>query len=298
MSANGGPAGRSRAIGIVMMLLAGLCLSVGGLITRYIQTATGWQLMVYRAAGMVVVLLAILAIKERGRILAPFRAMGWGGLAAAIVLATSMIAYLFALLLTSVANTMFVVSSAPFFAALIGWLLLKERVRVLTWIAIAAAVIGMGIMFAGGFATGHLAGLVTALAAAVTYALLVVMLRRFRNVDMLPALILAALLAGAASAAVAGDIAVPTNDMLLGLLMGAVQTAGGFGFIMLGARRVPAAEGALVLLVEPILAPIWVWIFVAEVPSTVALVGGVIVLGAVLAQAVASVAWERRPLPA
>lgn len=287
-----------RAVGIAALLLAGLCLSSGGLITRFIESANGWQTMFYRALGMIGMLLVILAVKERGRILPSFRGMGWNGVLIACVMAVSMIAYLFALLLTSVANAMFIVSTAPFFAALLGWALLKERVRPLTWLAILAALAGMAVMFAEGFRAGAPTGLFAALIAAVTFAMLVVMLRRFRAIDMLPALILAAVIAAVICIGVVRDVSISVNDAALGLLMGSVQTAGGFGFTMVGTRRVPAAEGSLVLLVEPILAPLWVWIVVAEVPSTVALVGGVIVLGAVLVQAVASVAWERRAAPA
>lgn len=283
-----------RATGIAMMLLAGGFLSISGLIVRHIETASAWQVMFYRAVGMTAVLLLILAAKERGRALAPFRAMGWSGLFVATVLSSSLILYLFALTLTAVANVMFIISAGPFFAAVLGWFLLKERVAALTWAAIAAAVGGMAIMFADGFASGRPIGLIVALGAVVTYAFVFVLLRRFRHLDMLPALIVAAIIAGIVSAFAADGLAVSRHDLLLSLVMGAVQTAGGFGFIMLGARRVPAAEGALLLLDEPILAPLWVWIFVNEVPSTVALVGGAIVFGAVLVQALAALFRERR----
>jgi len=286
--------GNGRAAGVAFMLLAGLCLSLSGLIVRSVETASAWQVMFYRAIGMIAVLLVILAAKERGRVLAPFRAMGWSGLFIASVLASSLILYLFALTLTAVANVMFVISAGPFFAAVLGWIILKERVAALTWAAIAAAVVGMGIMFADGFASGKPVGLIVALGAAVTYALVFVLLRRFRHLDMLPALIVAAVIAGIVSLAAADGIAISRHDMLLALFMGAVQSAGGFGFIMLGARRVRAAEGALLLLDEPILAPIWVWIFVNEVPSTVALFGGAIVFCAVVAQALAALFRERR----
>lgn len=286
--------GGARAIGVGMMLLAGCFLSISGLIVRHIETATGWQVMFYRAVGMTAVLLLILAAKERGRVVAPFRAMGWSGLFVATVLASSLIFYLFALTLTAVANVMFIISAGPFFAAVLGWILLKERVAALTWAAIAAAVGGMAIMFADGFASGRPIGLIVALCAVVTYAFVFVLLRRLRHLDMLPALIAAAVIAGIVSAFAADGLAISRHDMLLSLVMGAVQSAGGFGFIMLGARRVPAAEGALLLLNEPILAPLWVWIFVNEVPSTVALVGGAIVFGAVLVQALAALLRERR----
>lgn len=292
-AARTGPAS-GRAAGIAMMLLAGGFLSISGLIVRHIETASAWQVMFYRAVGMTAVLLLILAAKERGRALAPFRAMGWSGLFVATVLSSSLILYLFALTLTAVANVMFIISAGPFFAAVLGWFLLKERVAALTWAAIAAAVGGMAIMFADGFASGRPIGLIVALGAVVTYAFVFVLLRRFRHLDMLPALIVAAIIAGIVSAFAANGLAVSRHDLLLSLVMGAVQTAGGFGFIMLGARRVPAAEGALLLLDEPILAPLWVWIFVNEVPSTVALVGGAIVFGAVLVQALAALFRERR----
>jgi drug/metabolite transporter (DMT)-like permease len=286
--------GGARAIGVGMMLLAGCFLSISGLIVRHIETASGWQVMFYRAVGMTTVLLLILAAKQRGRVVAPFRAMGWSGLFVATVLASSLIFYLFALTLTAVANVMFIISAGPFFAAVLGWILLKERVAALTWAAIAAAVGGMAIMFADGFASGRPIGLIVALCAVVTYAFVFVLLRRLRHLDMLPALIAAAIIAGIVSAFAADGLAISRHDMLLSLVMGAVQSAGGFGFIMLGARRVPAAEGALLLLNEPILAPLWVWIFVNEVPSTVALVGGAIVFGAVLVQALAALLRERR----
>lgn len=286
--------GGGRAVGILFMLLAALFFSTGGLITRHIEVANGWQVMFYRAVGMAAVLVVVLAVKERGRVVAPFRAMGRGGLAVATVIAISMITYVFAMLLTSVANAQFIIASAPFFAALMGWFLLRERVHRTTWLAILVAVIGMAVMFVDGFAVGRPIGLFMALLAGITYALLVVMLRQLRDLDMLPALIVAALLSGAASAAMAGDLAIPANDILFGLLMGAVQTATGFTLIMLATRRLPAAEAALLLLVDTILGPTWVWIFVNEVPAPIALIGGLIVLTAVILQTVASVVWERR----
>lgn len=290
--------GGGRAAGIGLMLLAALFFSSGGLITRYIDVASGWQVMVYRGLGMATVLLVVLAVKERGRILGPFRAIGWGGLLVAFVIAVSMQAYVFAMMLTTVASAQFVISSAPIFTALLSWALLRERVRGTTWIAIGVAILGIGLMFADGFATGRLAGLLVGLLAGVTYAILVIILRRMRAIDMLPALIVAGLMAAVASGIIAGDIAVPANDIKLGLFMGAVQTATGFGFVMLATRRLPAAEATLVLLVEPILGPTWVWILLGETPTPMAFVGGVIVLGAVVYQAAASVAAERRAAPA
>lgn len=285
-----------RAAGIGFMLMAAVCFSTGGLITRHVEAADGWQVMFYRAVGMVATLTLVLLVKERGRVVAPFKAIGRGGLAVAAVIAVSMVSYVFAMLLTSVANAQFVMSSAPFFAALLGLLVLREPVHRTTWLAIMVAIVGMGVMFADGFAAGPPVGLFVALLAGSTYGLLVVMLRQLRALDMLPALIVAGLFAGAASALMAEDLAVSANDMLAGLFMGVVQTATGFACVMLATRRIPAAEAGLLLLADTILGPIWVWLFVNEVPAPIALVGGLIVLAAVLLQAIASVVWERRAL--
>jgi drug/metabolite transporter (DMT)-like permease len=281
-----------------MIVLAGVLLSTGGLILRHMEAASAWQVLFYRSAAMAATTLAFMALQYRGDLIGPFRRMGRGGLFAGTALAVSMIGYVFAVMLTTVANAMFIVSSAPFFAALFAWLLLRERVRPSTWLAIAAAVVGIGLMFGDGIAGRGLPGLLAALVCAVTYAVLVVLLRRFRDVDMLPALTTACLLIMIVAGAMADDLAPPLHDVLLAVVMGVAQTGAGFFLIMLGARRVPAAEVSLLLLIEIILSPIWVWIVVAEVPTGIALIGGLIVFAAVATQATIGVLWGRRPSPA
>jgi len=291
--------GGSRATGLFLMLLAAIFFSSGGLITRGIEAASSWQVMFYRGIGMAAVLLVILVVKERGRVLAPFRAIGWGGVLVGFVIAVSMTAYVFAMMLTTVASAQLMISSAPVYAALLSWVVLRERVRAATWVAIGIAVIGMGLMFADGFGTGRVAGLVAATIAGVTYAILVVILRKLRMIDMLPALIVAGLMATLGSGlAAGGEVAVSAIDAWLGLLMGAVQTATGFGCVMLATRHLPAAEASLVLLVEPILGPTWVWLLLGETPTALALIGGLVVFGAVALQTVASVALERSAVAA
>jgi drug/metabolite transporter (DMT)-like permease len=262
------------------------------------QAASPWQVLFYRSAAMAAAGLILVALQYRGDIAGPFRRMGAGGAFAGTALAVSMIGYVFAVTLTTVANAMFIISSAPFFAALLAWLLLRERVRSATGLTIVAAVIGIGVMFADGISGSGLPGLLVALLCAVTYAVLIVLLRHFRDVDMLPALVMAGLLIIVAAGIMADDLAPPLHDVLLACLMGVGQTGAGFFLIMLGARRVPAAEISLLLLIEIILSPVWVWIAVAEVPTDVALIGGLIVFGAVVTQAVIGVLWERRLKPA
>jgi drug/metabolite transporter (DMT)-like permease len=124
------------------------------------------------------------------------------------------------------------------------------------------------------------------------------MLRRHRGLDMLPALVIGAAISGIVSLVIAGDLSAPAADIGFALLLGAAQTGAGTALIMLGARHVPAAQVALLLLSEVILAPFWVWLFVGETPRPVALAGGLIVLSAVMVQAIAGVLWERRAVAA
>jgi drug/metabolite transporter (DMT)-like permease len=290
--------GTSYAAGLAILLAAGLVLSSGGLILRQIEVATGWQIQSYRSIGMVTALLGVIAWQYRGRVGTPFRAMGWSGIGAALCLAIGMITYIFAILMTTVANAMFVISAGPFLSALLGWLLLGEVVRRLTWVAIAIAALGMAVMVADGLASGGLTGMALAAISIVAWAGMIVMLRRHRGLDMLPALVIGATVSGLVSLVIAGDLSAPAADIGFALLLGAAQTGTGTALIMLGARRVPAAQVALLLLTEVIVAPFWVWLFVGETPRPVALAGGLIVLGAVMAQAVAGVLWERRAIAA
>ena len=289
---------RPYVAGVAMVVLAAILLSTGGLLLRHMQAATPWQVLFYRSVAMAAAGIVVVALQYRGDIIGPFRRMGAGGVLAGTALAVSMTGYVFAVMLTTVANAMFIISSAPFFAAFLAWMLLRERVRPSTWLAIAAAVIGIGVMFVDGIGGHGLSGLIVALVCAITYAVLIVLLRRFRDVDMLPALTTASLLLIVAAGVMAGDLAPPLHDVLLACLMGVGQTGAGFFLVMLGARRVPAAEVSLLLLIEIILSPIWVWIVVAEVPTGIALVGGLVVFGAVATQAVIGVFWERRLTPA
>lgn len=277
-----------------MALLAGACLSCAGLILRHMEAPDGWQILFYRALTAIVLMTAIVAVRHRGRIAAPFRAIGWSGLIAGLSLALSMITYVFALLLTTVANAMFMISAAPFFTAGLGLMLLHERLRALTWVAMAAAFAGMVVMFADGLAAGQIKGLLVALICTVTFAAMLVLMRRQRAVDMLPAMIIGNAVTVLVAGAMAPGLDASWHDIGLAALLGSVQIGLGQLLIVQATRHVAAAEVSLLLLSEPILAPLWVWLAVGETPTALALVGGLIVLCAVIAQSAAGVLWERR----
>jgi len=273
--------------GAALVLCGGLCLSSGGLIVRYIEAADGWKILFYRAISFALTVLIFLLLRYRRDTIRHFLGIGWPGAIAAIALGFGFIFYLFGILLTNVANVVFIISAGPFLAALLAWLLLREPVRKATVAAMLAALSGVGLMFADGLSGGHLLGNLIALGTPVCFAVMVVAMRSGRSRDMVPAIFYAGLIAMLLSYLMLDDLTISTRDLLLSLLLGSVQVGFGFILITLGTRWVPSAQVALLSLTETVFAPIWVWLFVGEVPSVLALAGGVILILAVAGQAFA-----------
>ena len=269
------------------MLIGGLLLSLAGVTLRHMESASGWQILFYRALAFSVAILLFLVLRYRLRVFRAFVQVGSPGLIIGLALGLGSVCYLFSLLLTTVANALFVVSSGPFITAVLGWIVLRERVRPVTWITMTFALTGVAIMVFNGIQSGRLLGNLVALGAAVTFAIMLVTLRRSGDRDMLPAICLAGLVGVAVGFAMSDTLVVSRHDLILCLFLGVVQYAGGFVLIALGARYVPAAEAALLALMEVVLGPVWVWIGVGEVPTLLTLVGGGIVLTAVVVQSAA-----------
>ena len=281
------PQARYR-LGLAMAAGGGLCLSFGGLILRHIETTAGWQILTVRSLAFALTLLAYLLWRYRGALREPLLAIGWPGLLLIPAFSLGFISYLFGLILTSVANVVFIVSTSPFFAAVIGWLVLRERVGTPTWLAIFVALGGVALMVAGGLSAGGLLGMLVAAGAPISFAILIVLQRRQPEIDMLPAVMLGGLLAGLISAGLAEGWQMSGRDVALSALMGVGQIGFGFLLITLGARWLPPAQTALLTLSEAILAPLWVWLFVGEEPALATLAGGALILGAVAGLAL----WE------
>ena len=270
--------------GVCLVLLAGVFLSSAGIIVRSIESADGWQVLFYRSLSFFAMVFCFTLWNHRGRTPQAYRGIGWAGVIAALSLGLGFTCYLFGLLNTTVANLSFMLSSSPFIAALLAWAVLGERVALSTWLAMAAAVFGIGIMFADGLSTGHALGNLIAFGAPVTFAIMIVAFRSAPGRDMTPATCLAGLVSASIAYVMADSLILSAHDLVLAILLGTVQVGMGFLLITLGARWVPAAQVALLSLTETVLAPIWVWVFLGEVPTTIALAGGLLVLTAVAGQ--------------
>ena len=292
------------AKGVVLVALAGVFWSLGGLLIRLIETASGWQIVLFRSIALVLTLGVIIALRHRGRLVAAFRDAGCNGVAAGFALAGGFIGFVLALQHTSVANAVFMLGASPFFAAFLGRLVLGEPIRRPTALAMAAALAGILVMVGGGLVIGTIRGNLLALGASLGFAIFSVLLRRGREHDMLPCVAIAGaisalialpvVLAGAPS--VTAALLLSPRDLALCAIMGAVQVGCGLTVYTLGARHVPVAELTLLSLTELALAPIWVWLAVNEVPSGYTLLGGAIIITAITYQALSG-ARRRRPLP-
>ena len=277
---------RRHATGVALVLTAGVLLSLAGITLRHIESASGWQILFYRSLTFFVVVTLWLAVRYRARVVHAFVKTGRPGLVVALSLGLGSACYVFALLLTTVANALFIISCAPFVTAVLGWIVLRERVRPITWLAMTIALSGITLMFVNGIQSGRLLGNIVALGPPVSFAIMLVTLRRAGDRDMIPAICLGGLVGTALGFAMSDTLVLSGHDLALCLFLGVAQYTGGFVLITLGARFLPAAEVALLSLAETVLAPIWVWIGVGEVPALLTLAGGAVVLSAVVAQAV------------
>jgi len=267
--------------GILQLVASGFFLSTAGIALRLVEQADGWQILFYRSFALSITILLILVFQKRSRFFDEFRGLGWNDCLLAVFLGTGFVAYVFALLYNTVANALFIFSCAPFVAGFLGWILLGERVATRTWFAIGAAMAGLAVMVGSELAVSHYLGTLLALWIPIAYAASIIAVRRSKRDNMLVALCLAGLVAGGLSAFFVTDYALTPRDLIISLYLGVFQVGVGFTLVVLGSRYVPAAQVGLLALVEPVLAPIWAWMGVGEVPGLATIVGGTIIFLAI-----------------
>ena len=268
-----------------MVVASALFLSTSGVGLRVIESASAWQILFYRSISMMALVLVVLIIVHRRSWVSRFQAITMDDIVLACILGSGFVAYVFALLMTTVANALFIFSAAPFFAALLGWFFLGERVPLRTSIAIGGAMVGLGIMMGTGMTEGRHIGNLVALWLPISYAISVVLVRRSTQPDMLVALLLAAFVAVLLSFPFVGKFSISWWDFGVSIYLGVFQVGLGFTLLILGARYVPAAQVGLLALLEPVLGPTWAWLTVTEIPAEATLWGGLIILGAVATDA-------------
>ena len=267
--------------GILQLVASGFFLSTSGIALRIIEQANGWQILFYRSLALSVTILIILVFQKGSRVFDEFRGLEWNDCLLAVFLGTGFVAYVFALLYNTVANALFIFSCAPFVAGFLGWILLGERVATRTWFAIGAAMAGLTVMVGSELAVSRYLGTLIALWIPIAYAASIIVIRSSKRENMLAALCLAGLVSGGLSAIFVTDYALTLQDLIISLYLGVFQAGVGFTLVVLGTRYIPAAQVGLLAMVEPVLAPIWVWMGVGEVPGLATIVGGAIIFLAI-----------------
>jgi drug/metabolite transporter (DMT)-like permease len=285
---------RQHRRGRLYVALAAVAWSTAGLLQRKLTVDVGTQLA-GRALFAVLGLLVFVAVAERGRVLRAFRAIGRGGIAVTVLMAVPSGAFIAALNYTSVANVLFMQALAPVLAAVLGTFV-GEPVARRTWIAMAVAIAGVGLMV-GGPSHPSAAGLSLSLLMSISFAGTIVVTRHQREVSMAPATCLSQALVFVFAAPFASTGSVGGRDLVLLAGLGIGQIGLGLIFLTIGARLIPAAEVALITLLEIVLGPLWVWIALSEQPSATTLAGGAIVLAAVVIQAVGAPEEPSAPPP-
>lgn len=267
--------------GILQLLASGFLLSTAGIALRLVEKADGWQILFYRSIALSITILIILIFKNGLRFFDEFLRLDWNDCLLAIFLGTGFVTYVFALIYNTVANALFIFGFAPFLAAFLGWLLLGERVAKRTWFAIIIAIVGLAIIVSSKLALSHYLGTLLALWIPIAYAASIIAVKRSKRDNMLVALCLAGLVALCLSAFFVTDYTLTSLDMIISLYLGVFQVGFGFTLVVLGSRYVPAAQVGLLALIEPILAPFWVWMGVGETPGISTIIGGVIIFLAI-----------------
>ena len=268
--------------GVLLVLAAGICWSSMGLGIRHIEVANVWQILFFRSLALTPLLLLVLTLRARGNPFPIIQRAGLAGGVGGISLVFAFSGGILAIQATSVANAMFLFAAAPFFAAVLGWLVLKEHVRNATWISMMAALVGIVIMVWEGISIGQIIGNVAALISALGFAVFTISLRWKKLEDMLPTVFLAGLFAIIISGALCQikeyGLDVPKRDIWIALALGVFQVGAGLILYTLGSKTVPSAELALLSMTEVVFGPFWVWLIINEQPSIETIQGGSIIL--------------------
>ena len=270
-----------------------MCWSSGGLIARLVTTRP-WTTSLWRSLFASVFLALVLWMVRRRNIFSQWRDGGRPVLAVAVCMAVASTCFILSLAHTSVANTLILMSTGPYVAGLLGWMLLGERVVPRTWLTMGVALAGAVVMVSNSYGRGALAGDLLAIAMAGSHATATVLIRRHPGIQMAPAAALATALTFLVALPMAAPLEVAPRDLALLAFFGVGQFGAGFLLFLAGARLIPVAETSLIGMLEVVLGPLWVWLVLNERPGAASLTGGALILTALLANSVVDLVTPRR----
>jgi len=273
--------------GPLLVFMGAVCLSFGGLIVKSFEGANLWQILFWRQTFFAIIVALYLVITYKKNFFKSFYNSGLSGFIGGLFLGIGFAAYVFSMYTTTVANTNFIITTETIFLAVFGYFFLKEKINLITFIAIILGMSGVLLILGNSLfiqSSEQFIGNIVAFIMPISFAILVVIIRKYPSVDMVPAQFIAGVFAAIIGYFIAGKLSISLHDLFLASLAGFFQIGFGFIFITIGSQTTPSAVVGVLMLTEAVFGPLWAWLFINEVPPISVLVGGSIIIFSILLQ--------------
>jgi len=288
------------AQGVTFVFFAGVLWSTVGLGVRLIENAEVWQILFYRSISLTLFLYFIIHLRGNSEKLLSSDLFTTPNIIGGLSLVAAYSGGIFAIQTTSVANAMLLFATAPFITAILGYLILGEKVRTITWFAVIIAMAGISYMFSDQSIHFSLTGSLAALGSAIGFAIFSIALRWGKDDEMLPSVFLsgcfAIIITFFLCIFLKLSLVLSFKDTSISLCMGVFQVGGGLVLYTIGSKTLSAADLTLLSLAEVVLGPVWVWLFLGEIASKNTLIGGSVLLLAITANAISGKRWKPPPI--
>jgi len=273
--------------GSLLVFIGAICLSFGGLIVKSFEGANLWQILFWRQFFFSIIVLLYLFATYKKNFLKSFYVSGLPGFIGGMFLGIGFAAYVFSMYTTTVANTNFIITTETIFLAVFGYFFLKEKINLITFIAIVLGMSGVLLILGSSLSiqsNEQFIGNIVAFIMPISFAILVVIVRKYPTVDMVPAQFTAGVFAAIIGFFVTDKLSISLHDLFLASMAGFFQIGFGFILITIGSQTTPSAVVGVLMLSEAVFGPFWAWLFINEIPPTSVLVGGSIIIFSILFQ--------------
>ena len=271
--------------GSILVIFGAVCLSFGGIIVKSFEGASLWQILFWRQFFFTIIVALYLFFTYKKNFFNSFYKSGIPGFIAGSFLGCGFAAYVFSMYYTTVANTLFIITTETIFLAFFGYIFLKEKINLITFISIALGMSGVLLIVGSSLSiqtSEEFFGNIVAFIMPISFAVLIIIVRKYPKVDMVPAQFTAGIIAALIGYLVASKLLVSPHDLFLGFIAGVFQIGFGFILITIGSQTTPAAIVGVLMLTEAVLGPIWAWLFINEIPPISVIIGGGIIIFAII----------------
>ena len=268
--------------GYILLMFGGFCLSWGGFIIRSFEEASVWQILFLRSFFFLIATILFLITTYKSKTIKIIKDSGFSAVIGGFVMSFSFVAFVVAMSNTTVANVVFIISTQTMFLAIFGYFYLKEKVSLIGAASIFLAMGGILVMVGDSLSTGSFFGNIVALAIPINFAILVMIVRKNSNLDMVPAIFYSGMFSCIYGLFLSDSFTFTNHDIFMGFLLGVPQLALGFICITIGSRTTASATIGLLMLVETLFAPVWVWLFLNEIPPLSVFIGGSVIILAII----------------